>query len=151
MGTFAMNARSRVLIVEDERLVQATLAGMLRSAGFAPLTAGSVAEAAALIETQEFDLAIVDILLPDGRGIDVCASITKSKRTPVLILTAYGDPALMDEAAAAGAKAYLVKPVGSNELIAAAGRLIAQASAESKRDSELSIEKIDVRQHEANN
>jgi two-component system, OmpR family, KDP operon response regulator KdpE len=147
----AMNARSRVLIVEDERLVQATLSGMLRSAGFTPLVAGSCAEAANLIATQDFDLAIVDILLPDGRGIDVCASITKSKRAPVLILTAYGDPALVSEADAAGAKAYLVKPVGSNELIATARRLIAQPSAASDGAGELSIEKMDVREHEANN
>jgi DNA-binding response OmpR family regulator len=146
-----MSDRGSILIVEDERLVQATLSDMLRTAGFVPTAAGSVAEAGQLIESQTFDLAIVDILLPDGRGIDVCSTLTRDKKVPVLILTAYGDAALVDEAEAAGATAYLVKPVDSRELIAAAENLISRKGRARASTPTLRIERMRVFPHPSNN
>lgn len=109
----------RLLIVEDHpRLCQA-VAASLRAQGFAVDTAASVSEALALWRAADYDAVVLDLMLPDGTGLDALKQMRDRGNTaPVLILTALG--AIEDRVRGldGGADDYLVKPFAMQELIA---------------------------------
>lgn len=106
-----------ILIVEDDPIVRATLARAIADAGRKVLAVASVAEANARAQEVACSAAVVDMLLPDGRGEDVIRFLAGVNGIPVVVLTAYADRDLVDEAIAAGAMAYLVKPVLAERLL----------------------------------
>lgn len=106
-----------ILIVEDDPIVRAMLALAIANAGRKVSAVASVAEANARAREGTYSAAVVDMLLPDGRGVDVIRFLAGGKGIPVVVLTAYADRDLVDEAIAAGAMAYLVKPVLAERLL----------------------------------
>ena len=80
--------------------------------------AGTKGEAAELIGGQKFDLALVDISLPDGNGYAVCTEIREAQDIPVIFLTASGDEASVVTGLNMGADDYIIKPFRPRELIA---------------------------------
>jgi DNA-binding response OmpR family regulator len=109
----------RILVVEDSERVADTVSGALRSRGHSVVLVGGVRAADAALTSQSFDVAIVDVGLPDGSGLTWCRSARGAgSDLPMLLLTARN--AVRDRVAGleAGADDYLGKPFSVDELLA---------------------------------
>ena len=113
-----MNDRPRILVVDDEPQIIRALKVILRDAGFDSLPAESVEEALDIASVRPPDAAIVDLVLPDGSGVDVCRRLREWSEMPIIVLSAVGDEDAKVEALAAGADDYVTKPFGPRELVA---------------------------------
>ncbi len=108
----------RTLLVEDHAALSEVIAGGLRRAGFAVDVAASVAEAREAVALGDYALAILDLGLPDGSGIDLLADWRARAAFPVIVLTARGALGDRIEGLDRGADDYIVKPVEIPELVA---------------------------------
>jgi two-component system KDP operon response regulator KdpE len=108
----------RVLVVDDERQILRAMRVILREAGFEVATAGTVHEALDALAVRPPDAAILDLILPDGNGVDICRSIREWSEMPIIVLSAVGDEVEKVRALEAGADDYVTKPFGTDELIA---------------------------------
>jgi PAS domain S-box-containing protein len=107
----------RVLIVEDDALVCETIQGLLEGLGYT--VAGKAAngpEAVEMTQSLRPDVVLMDIGLPEMNGIEASRYIHESCPTPVVVLTAYETPELLERASATGVGAYLVKPANAHEM-----------------------------------
>ena len=105
-----------ILLVEDDRSIVETLGAFLRSEGFAVTAAGSLSRALELAAAERWDLALLDVGLPDGSGLDVCQALRRQGDTPVIFLTASDDEASVVRGFDAGADDYVSKPFRPREL-----------------------------------
>lgn len=118
----------RLLVVEDDPQVRAMLARALGYEGFEVTTAATGAAAMAEIRTAEPELMLLDLLLPDDDGIDVCRRIRAAgEQIPILMLTARDTVSDRIEGLEAGADDYLVKPFSTAELVARVRALLRRA------------------------
>ena len=108
----------RIFLVEDDPEIAKNLCRLLQAEGYAVLSASSLREASALLSRQIFDLALVDVALPDGSGFAVCTEIRQQREAPVLFLTASGDEASVVTGLKMGADDYITKPFRPRELLA---------------------------------
>ena len=83
---------ARVLLVEDDARLATMVADYLGEAGFRVVVAATGKAATQAIGTEGFDLVILDLMLPDADGLDLCRSIRARSDIPMLMLTARGDP-----------------------------------------------------------
>ena len=113
-----MTDRRRILVCDDEPQILRALKVVLREAGFEPVPAETVEEALDLAAVHPPDAAIVDLVLPDGDGIDILRGLREWSQMPVLVLSAVGDEAAKVRALDAGADDYVTKPFGPRELVA---------------------------------
>ncbi len=113
-----MSARQRVLIVDDEAQILRALRVILGDAGFEVVPAMTAKEALDAVSVRPPDAAIIDLVLPDGDGIDVCRSIREWSEMPVLVLSAVGEEREKVRALEAGADDYVTKPFAPDELVA---------------------------------
>lgn len=112
-----MQLNRSVLIVEDEELIRSSLAEYLNSEGYNTMQASTVAKALELARNQDFNVAICDVQLPDGDGIELLRRLQNIKPNIfVLIITAYATVENTISAFKAGAFDYLVKPVIFDDL-----------------------------------
>ena len=109
---------TRIFLVEDDKAIAKNLTLVLRSEGFTVSHAATRGEASAMLAGNLFDLALVDIALPDGNGFTVCTEIKERYQIPVLFLTASGDEASVVTGLNMGADDYITKPFRPRELIA---------------------------------
>ena len=109
---------SRVLIVDDEASILATMAPLLRSRGYEVTTALSGNACLDTVARLGPDLIILDLGLPDMDGVEVCRLIRDGGSTPILVLSARGAEADKVGALDAGADDYVTKPFSSEELLA---------------------------------
>lgn len=109
---------TRIFSVEDDKAIAKNLTLLLRSEGFTVSHAATRGEASAMLAGNLFDLALVDIALPDGNGFTVCTEIKERYQIPVLFLTASGDEASVVTGLNMGADDYITKPFRPRELIA---------------------------------
>ena len=108
----------RVLVVDDEPQILRALKIILRDAGFEVIQAATVAEALDQAALRPPAAAIVDLVLPDGDGIDVTRSLREWSQMPILVLSAVGEEEEKVRALEAGADDYVTKPFGPRELVA---------------------------------
>jgi two-component system, OmpR family, KDP operon response regulator KdpE len=108
----------RILAVDDEPEILGALETILRSAGYEIDTAASGEEAVALATLRLPDAVILDLVLPDRSGIDVCRELRTWTQIPILLLSVVGDEDEKVEALDAGADDYVTKPFAVNELLA---------------------------------
>lgn len=111
--------RVRVLIAEDDAIIRMDLKEMLQDESYEVLEAGDGQTAVDLARAELPDLVILDIKMPVMDGIEAARRISDERIAPVLILTAYSQRELVEEATAAGAMAYLVKPFQKHDLLPA--------------------------------
>jgi two-component system KDP operon response regulator KdpE len=109
---------TRVLVCDDETQILRALRVILRDAGFEVITAQTAQEALDAAALKAPDAAILDLILPDGNGIDVCRSIRQWSQMPILVLSAVGEEQEKVRALDAGADDYVTKPFGPGELVA---------------------------------
>jgi two-component system, OmpR family, KDP operon response regulator KdpE len=110
--------RPRVLICDDEQQILRALRVILRDAGFEALPAGTIEEALDVAAVRAPDAAIIDLMLPDGDGVELCRKLREWSAMPVIVLSAVGDEDAKVRALAAGADDYITKPFGPRELVA---------------------------------
>ena len=109
---------ARILAVDDEPEILSALETILRSAGYEIDTAASGKEAIARATLRAPDAVILDLVLPDRSGIDVCRELRTWTQIPILLLSVIGDEDEKVEALDAGADDYVTKPFAVNELLA---------------------------------
>ena len=108
----------RVLVCDDEMQIRRALRVVLKDAGFEVTETADAAEALDAVSVQPADAAIIDLILPDGDGVEVCRSIRSWSEMPILVLSAVGEEEQKVRALEAGADDYVTKPFGPRELIA---------------------------------
>ncbi|MBQ4219656.1 response regulator transcription factor [Ruminococcus flavefaciens] len=112
----------KILILEDDVMIASGLAYAIESEGYEAVIAKNIKDAAELIKISEFDLGILDMQLPDGRGIDIGKKL-KEDNIPVIFLTVEDDESNIVKAFESGADDYVVKPFKIRELLARIKRI----------------------------
>ena len=107
----------RILVVEDEESISQPFAEALRRAGFEALVTATAAGALELAASEEPDLVMLDLALPDGDGRDVCRELRRRSDVPIVMLTARGTEMDKIVGLELGADDYVVKPFSAAEVI----------------------------------
>lgn len=108
----------RVLAVDDEPQILRALRLILRAHGYEVQTAAGVEDALDRLALSPVDAAIIDVLLPDGDGVELCERVRAWSSMPVIVLSAVGEEEQKVRALRAGADDYVTKPFGPEELVA---------------------------------
>lgn len=108
---------TKILLVEDDTTIAAALSYALEQENFSTIWVENVKQAYSYIGAQEISLYILDVLLPDGTGYDLCKKIKKVCDSPVLFLTACDEEANIVMGLDIGADDYIVKPFRVRELL----------------------------------
>jgi len=111
-------SEGRVLVCDDELQILRALKVVLRDAGFEVAATATAQEALDAPAVHPPDAAIIDLVLPDGSGVDVTRELRSWSDMPVIVLSAVGDEAEKVRALEAGADDYVTKPFGPRELVA---------------------------------
>ena len=144
----------KILVIEDEPDIRKNLEYNLAREGFSVSGAASILEAKTLLSSDDFNLILLDLMLPDGSGLDLCKEIkanSKTESTPVIILTAKDDEVDKVVGFEIGADDYVTKPFSVRELIL---RVKAVLKRGTKKKEILEVErkfgdlKIDIDSHE---
>jgi two-component system, OmpR family, response regulator RegX3 len=134
-----------VLLVEDEPSIAEPLAEAIAREGFETKVAGTVAESLALAAQIEPDLVLLDVMLPDGSGFDVCRELRQRSQVPIIMLTARGEEADRVIGLELGADDYVVKPFSAREVVARIRAVLRRTEASPGRDEARPIEIGEVR------
>ena len=110
--------KPRIMVVEDEQAISEPLAEHLERDGFTTEVAGTIADAFEAFQRQPPDLILLDVMLPDGDGRDLCRDIRKESDVPIVMLTARGEEIDRVLGLELGADDYVVKPFSARELSA---------------------------------
>lgn len=113
-----MNDGSAILVCDDEAQILRALRVILRDAGYEALPADSGEEALDVAAVRHPEAAIIDLVLPDIDGVEVCRRLREWSGMPIIVLSAVGEEDAKVRALAAGADDYVTKPFGPRELIA---------------------------------
>jgi two-component system, OmpR family, KDP operon response regulator KdpE len=127
-----LSGRALVLVCDDEPQILRALRVILRDAGYEAMPADSGEEALDLAAVRHPDAAIVDLVLPDIDGVEVCRRLREWSAMPIIVLSAVGEEESKVRALAAGADDYVTKPFGPRELIARLGAVLRRAVPDSE-------------------
>jgi DNA-binding response OmpR family regulator len=108
----------RILMIDDDRELTAMLGTYLERAGFAFAACPNAAAGLAALRAEPYDGLLLDVMLPDGDGLDLCRAIRAESDVPILMLTARGDETDRIVGLELGADDYLPKPFNPRELLA---------------------------------
>jgi two-component system KDP operon response regulator KdpE len=108
----------RILVVDDEPQIVRALKVILRGDGYVTQQAESKREALDAVSIRPPDAMVLDLILPDGSGVEVCEEVRKWFTLPIIVLSAVGDEREKVRALDAGADDYITKPFGTEELLA---------------------------------
>ncbi len=113
-----MSGGQRILVVDDEPQILRALGTTLRGAGYSVETAATAEQALTAAAAHPPEAVILDLVLPDGSGTDVCRELRRWTEAPVIVLSAVGEEREKVAALDAGADDYVTKPFGVDELLA---------------------------------
>src|SRR5947208_4256260 len=130
----AQAANASVLVVEDESSIASFVALYLKNAGYAVRTVGNGSDALTQVAAESPSLIVLDLMLPDIDGIEVCRRIRKSSDVPILMLTARDEDVDKIIGLEVGADDYLTKPFSPRELVARVKSVLRRAAPEKRRD-----------------
>ncbi len=120
-----------ILLVEDDANLSAGLAFTLRREGHEVVPAPTRAEADRQLSAREFDLLVLDVMLPDGSGFDVCRAVRRRSRVPIIFLTARDEEVSVVRGLEQGADDYIAKPFRVRELVSRISAVLRRTSAAS--------------------
>ena len=138
---------SRVLMIDDDVRLSTMVSDYLGAAGFEVELAASLGSGRAALAAGPFDAVLLDLMLPDGDGLDLCRELRASQRTrgmPLLMLTARGEPLDRIVGLELGADDYLPKPFEPRELLARVKALLRRASPQSMGDEVLQFGRLEI-------
>jgi response regulator NasT len=127
-----MNSRGRILVVDDDRLVLATVSHGLAQAGYEVIDADNGDDAILLAREHRPDLALLDIRMEGKSGFDVAAYLRDVAHLPFMFLSAFADEDTVSKVNALGAVAYLVKPLDVAQIVPAVTSALERARAQAK-------------------
>jgi two-component system, OmpR family, KDP operon response regulator KdpE len=119
---------AHVLVVEDEPQIVRGLKVIIRQAGFDVRAAETMQEALDAVSVRPPDVMILDLVLPDGNGVEIVEQVRTWSGLPIIVLSAVGDEREKVRALNAGADDYVTKPFGSEELVARIHAVLRRAS-----------------------
>jgi two-component system response regulator RegX3 len=137
--------RRTILLVEDEESITTPLVEALRREGFDTAVSATAGESLALADRVKPDLVLLDVMLPDGSGFDVCRELRARSRVPIIMLTARGEEADRVAGLELGADDYVVKPFSARELVARVRAVLRRVAEAGERRVEGATEIGDVR------
>jgi two-component system, OmpR family, phosphate regulon response regulator OmpR len=138
---------SRLLLIDDDTRLAAMVSDYLRAAGLAVDHAASLAAGREQLAAAPFDALVLDLMLPDGDGLDLCRELRASPRTrhlPLLMLTARGEPLDRIVGLELGADDYLPKPFEPRELLARVKALLRRAAPHAQANDMLRFGRLEV-------
>lgn len=121
--------KQNILIVDDEERIRRLLRMYLEKEGYEITEAENGEAALRIASEQDFDLIVLDVMLPGMDGVEVCAKLRQSKATPIIMLTAKGEEANRVQGFEAGADDYVVKPFSPREVIYRVRAILRRSSA----------------------
>jgi two-component system, OmpR family, KDP operon response regulator KdpE len=136
----------RVLVVDDEPQILRALRATLRGAGYTVDTAATAEAALTAAATFPPEAVILDLVLPDGNGTDVCRELRTWSKAPVIVLSAVGEERQKIAALDAGADDYVTKPFSVDELLARLRAVLRRRSPEQEPILEIGELRIDIAQ-----
>ncbi len=119
MGAQTLTSKGKILVVDDDRLVLATLVHGLSQAGYQVIDADNGDDAILLAREHKPELALLDIRMEGLSGFDVAEYLRQSSQTPFMFLSAFADEATLAQVKQLGAVAYLVKPLDIHQIVPA--------------------------------
>ncbi len=138
---------ARVLVVDDEPQILRALETTLRVEGYEVETAGTAEDALARAAMRPPEAIILDLVLPDGSGTDVCRELRSWTQVPIVILSAVGDEREKVAALDAGADDYVTKPFSGDELLARLRAVMRRAAPGGSPVVEVGELRIDLEKH----
>src|SRR5690349_7719206 len=135
----------KILIVEDERNIASFVSMYLKNARYTVEIARDGAEALQKAENTKPDLVVLDLMLPDIDGLEVCRQIRSGSDVPILMLTARDDDIDKIVGLEVGADDYLTKPFNPRELVARIMSILRRSAQTSRRQQEAVLENGNVR------
>ncbi len=117
---------TKILVIDDDVAITELMSMLLRTHGFEVLTTNFGAEGIRLAEEKTPDVILLDLMMPDKDGWQVCKAIRSFSNIPILILSAINDPSIVASVLDAGADDFLVKPVPSGVLVAHIRKMVRQ-------------------------
>ena len=133
---------ARVLVVDDEPQIVRGLRVVLQNAGYRVEEATTKREALDALSFRPPDAIVLDLLLPDGDGVEVTTDIRRWSRVPIVVLSAVGDEQQKVRALDAGADDYVTKPFGTEELLARLRAVLRRRSEEG--DSAVTVGELEI-------
>jgi two-component system, OmpR family, response regulator len=124
------HARPRILCVEDDAEIAQMMGEILEENGLAPVFVGSAADMDSELQRQDFDLVVLDVMLPDEDGLSICQRLRQQSSIPIIMVTARGEAIDRILGLELGADDYVTKPFNSRELIARIRALLRRAASE---------------------
>jgi DNA-binding response OmpR family regulator len=138
----------RILVVDDDLPTRELLVRSLGRAGHVASAAANCGEANTMVLAERFEIVVLDVMLPDGSGVDLCRALRQQRvDTPILLLTAQGAVGDRVEGLNAGADDYLPKPFAVSELLARVGALGRRGPALRKEVVVMGAVEIDLAGH----
>ena len=120
---------TKVLVIDDDVAITDLMSMLLKTHGFDVTTTNNGAEGVALVKEKSPHVIILDLMMPDMDGWQVCKAVRAFSNSPILILSAINDPRLVASILDAGADDFLVKPVPSGVLVAHVRKMMRQTGA----------------------
>jgi DNA-binding response OmpR family regulator len=115
---------TKIIVIDDDSAVTDLLSVLLRSHGFDVQVTNNSVEGMGLIRDEKFDLVILDLMMPEMDGWEICKEVRSFSKVPIIVLSALNDPSMVASVLDAGADDYLTKPTPSRILIAHINRVI---------------------------
>lgn len=115
---------TKILVIDDDTAVTDLLSVLLRSQGFDVTATNSSSDGLGYVRDSEPDLIILDLMMPEIDGWEVCRSVRTFSQVPIIVLSALNDPSMVASVLDAGADDYLTKPTPSRVLVAHINRLL---------------------------
>ncbi len=135
----------RILAIDDNPQIQKLVKVNLQARGYFVQIAGSGEEAIDLFKIGEYDLVLLDLILPGISGIDVCTWIRQQSEIPIIVLSAHSDEELKVQALDAGADDYVTKPFSQGEMLARVRAVMRRAKGGvSDKKSEIRIRDLTI-------
>jgi len=138
---------TRLLLIDDDARLTTMVGDYLRANGFAVDTAGSLGEGRERLAQTVYDALLLDLMLPDGDGLDLTRELradARTRRLPLLMLTARGEPTDRIVGLEIGADDYLPKPFEPREMLARVKALLRRATPEPAGDEVLRFGRLEI-------
>lgn len=138
------NSDTTILIVDDEERIRRLLKLYLTKEGYASEEAADGVSAIRKMEEKDYDMVLLDIMLPEIDGLEVIKEIRKIKDTPIIMITARGDEGQRVEGFQAGADDYIVKPFSPREVMLRVAAILKRTKIEEPETMIISYPELDI-------